>query len=113
MTPTAAGDTVIRFEVRAGMRRVSCAVSHEALDAASALDADGTPATRRRSFERFRTVINAAALMRLDALQPGDAALIVLSGRDLRDVPEQTGVPRFGTSGNRPAPPSPAVSGRR
>jgi hypothetical protein len=36
--------SLIRFEIREGMRRISCVVSNEALDPASGLTDAGTPA---------------------------------------------------------------------
>jgi len=88
----------IRFEIRDGARRVSCAVSGEALDAVAGLSAPSTPALRRASFDRFRTLIHAAAVMRLVAgTESGEPILI--TGRDLKRVPSAPGLPKFGTSG--------------
>ena len=61
----------IQFEVRDGMRRVMCHVSEEALEAASGLSAPSTTALRRRSFDRFRGLIDAAAKLKLKTLTPG------------------------------------------
>ena len=54
-------DDAIRFEIRDGMRRVSCVVLNEALEAAAGLPQLSAPMLRRRSFDRFRTLIHAAA----------------------------------------------------
>ncbi len=88
----------VRFEIRDGSRRVSCAVSDEALDAVSGLTEASTPGLRRRSFDRFRTLIHAAALLRLETRLPGCIDPIVVTIRDLQRVPPQTGTPKFGTS---------------
>jgi Protein of unknown function (DUF1488) len=87
-----------RFEVRDGMRRVGCNVSDEALEAVSGLTGPSTPALRRRSFDRFRTLINAAAVLRLSTLPLGFVGPIVLTSADLRHVPPVTGEPLFGSS---------------
>jgi Protein of unknown function (DUF1488) len=105
MTATALDGSLIRFEIRDGMRRISCAVSNDALDAASGLTGACTPAARRRSFERFRTLIHAAALLRLEAQPLGSIDPIILTDGDLRSVPPQVGTPRFGSSGHTPTPP--------
>ena len=110
MTPAAAStldENSIRFEVRDGIRRISCAVSVEALDAVSGLIAPSTPMERRKSFDRFRTLIHAAAMLRLRALSPGSAGPLVLTHRDLRCVLPESGTPLFGSSAKgstRPAP---------
>ena len=101
-------DDAIRFEIRDGTRRISCVVSNEALEAAAGLPAMSTPMLRRQSFDRFRTLIHAAAGARLAAL-PGLVGPIVLTSRDLRSVPSVRGTPVFGSSG-RP-PPRPARDG--
>lgn len=91
-------DTLIGFEVRDGARRIKCEVSNQALEAASGL-ADGSPtALRRRSFDRFRTLINAAAALRISALPLGSAGPILLTTRDLRRVPGEHGAPVFGVA---------------
>lgn len=110
MTPAAASTldgNSIRFEVRDGIRRISCAVSDEALDTVSGLTAPSTPMERRKSFDRFRTLIHAAAMLRLRALVPGSVGPLVLTHRDLRCVPPESGTPSFGSSAKgstRPAP---------
>ena len=88
----------IQFEVRDGIRRVSCHVSEEALEAVSGLRVPSTTALRRRSFDRFRTLIEAAAQLKLRTLPPGFDGPLALSSRDLRIVPADPGLPSFGTS---------------
>lgn len=87
-----------QFEVRDGSRRVKCHVSGEALEAVSGLAVPSTVALRRNSFDRFRTLIDAAAKLKLKTLPPGFAGPLALSGRDLRCVPHEVGVPSFGSS---------------
>jgi hypothetical protein len=79
-------DDTILFEIRDGTRRVSCVVSNEALEAAAGLPELSAPMLRGRSFDRFRTLIHAAADARLAAL-PGLVGPIVLTSRDLQSVP--------------------------
>ena len=105
MNTAALEGNLIRFEIRDGMRRISCAVSNDALEAASGLTDTCTPAARRKSFDRFRTVIHAAALLKLKAQRVGRSGLIIVTGRDLRRVPPQVGAPKFGSSGDRPTLP--------
>jgi len=88
----------IRFEIRDGIRRIDCAVSDEALEAVSALNAPSTVMQRRRSFDRYRTLINEAAKLKSRRLPSGSIGLIVLTSEDLRCVPPETGVPSFGSS---------------
>ena len=88
---------VIRFEVRDGSRRIGFAVSDDALDALSGLISPSTPTMRRKSFDRFRTLINAAAMLKLKALPPGSVGPILLTQRDLRRVPPEIGTPLFGS----------------
>jgi len=85
----------MRFEIRDGIRRISCAVSNEALEAVSGLPAPSTAMLRRRSFDRFRTLINVAAKLKLSTLPSGAIGLIVLTDEDLRRVPPETGVPAY------------------
>ena len=87
-----------RFEVRDGMRRISCTVSDEALEAVSGLPTPSSAALRRKSFDRFRTLINAAATLKLVGLPPGFAGPLALDGTDLRRVPAEKGVPVYGSS---------------
>jgi hypothetical protein len=63
------------------------------------------PMLRRRSFDRFRTLIHAAASARLAAL-PGFVGPIVLTSGDLRSVSSERGAPVFGNSGRPPARPA-------
>ncbi len=93
-----AGAEFTRFQVRVGMRRVECAVLDEALEAASGLTAPSSVVLRRKSFDRFRTLINAAAELKSSRLPPGFTGRIVLTSEDLRRVPPQVGVPAFGSS---------------
>ncbi len=87
----------IRFEIRDGSRRIGFAVSDDALDAVSGLIPQSTPMMRRKSFDQFRTLINAAAMLKLKALPSGPVGPIVLTQRDLRRVPPETGAPSFGS----------------
>ncbi len=88
----------IQFEVRDGIRRVTCTVSEEALDAVSGLAGPSSTALRRRSFDRFRGLIDAAAKLKLKTLAPGWVGPLMLSSGDLRSVPPVSGVPAFGSS---------------
>lgn len=90
---------LIRFEVRDGIRRIGCTVSDEALEAVSGLAAPSTAGSRRKSFDRFRMLINAAVRLKLGRLPPGFAGPIALSSEDLRRVPPEAGVPAFGSVG--------------
>jgi hypothetical protein len=92
----------IHFEIRDGIRRIGCAISDEALEAASSLTMPSTVMLRRRSFDRFRTLINVAAKLKLRTLPPGAIGPIVLTHEDLRCVPPETGVPSFGSSARGP-----------
>jgi hypothetical protein len=102
-TATPPEGDAIRFEIQDRMRRVSCVVSNEALEAAAGLPERSSTMLRRRSFDRFRTLIHAAAGLRLAAQPPGFVGPIVLSSRDLRAVPPERGMPAFGSSGSAPA----------
>ncbi len=101
MTASIAEKNLVHFEVRDGMRRISCAISNDTLDAAVGLKDVGTPADRRRSFERFRSMIHVAALLRWKAQPLGSVAPVILTDRDLCDVPPKIGNPRFGSLGAR------------
>ncbi len=90
-------DDLIGFEIRDGVRRIKCSVSNEALEAAAGLG-PSAPGLRRRSFDRFRTLINTAAAMRITSLPPGFAGPIVLTTHDLRSVPPIRGTPVFGVA---------------
>lgn len=100
-TPAAAAAPVetgvTRFEVRDGSRRVSCVVLDDALGAASGLTGPLTDTVRRTSFDRFRTLIDAAAKLKLQAWRGGPGTPLVLTSDDLRRVPPRTGVPAFGS----------------
>lgn len=101
----ARSENFIRFEVRDGIRRVTCAVLDDALEAAAGLATPSTITLRRRSFDRFRTLIDAAAQMKLKTLPSGSADMIMLTRGDLRGVPPQSGVPSFGTGQRGTMPP--------
>ena len=88
----------VRFEVRDGIRRISCVVSNDALEAVSGLSAPSTVSLRRRSFDRFRTLINRAATLKLRSLPSGFTGAVLLTSRDLRCVPPEVGAPSFGSS---------------
>jgi hypothetical protein len=95
-------ENFMRFEIRDGIRRINCAVSDEALEAVSGLPAPSTVMMRRRSFDRFRMLINVAAKLKLSTLPSRSVGLIVLTGEDLRRVPPETGMPSFGSSARGP-----------
>ena len=92
---------VTRFEIRDGIRRISCSVADDALEAASGLTVPSTLVLRRRSFDRFRTLIDAAAQLKLRALPSGSAGPILVTREDLQSVPPQTGEPPYGSSSGR------------
>jgi hypothetical protein len=100
-------ENFIRFEVRDGIRRITCTVLDDALEAAAGLTAPSSLMLRRRSFDRFRTLINTAAQMKLRSLPAGSIGPIVLTRVDLRGVPPQSGLPAFGSAarGSHHAPP--------
>ena len=89
---------MIQFEVRDGARLVACAVSDEALDAVSGLAMPSSTALRRRAFDRFRGLIDAAAKLKIKTLSPGWVGPLTISSGDLRSVPPTMGMPLFGTS---------------
>jgi len=93
----------VRFEVRDGIRRISCVVSNDALEAVSGLTAPSTVSLRRRSFDRFRTLINRAAKLKLRSLPSGFTGAVLLTSRDLRCVPTEVGAPSFGSSAGGPS----------
>jgi len=101
----AAEGNVIRFEIRDGIRRISCAVLYDALEAVSGLTVPSTVALRQRSFDRFRTLINVAAKLKLRTLSSGSIGPIILDREDLRRVPPEAGVPSFGSSTRTPTGP--------
>ncbi len=101
-------DGVSRFEVRDGSRRVSCSVPDDALGAASGAALPLSALSRRNAFDRFRTLLDAAAKLKLLAGPAGSLAPLVLTMADLRRVPPRTGVPTFGSrprAMDRPATP--------
>ena len=89
---------VTNFEVRDGIRRIRCNISEEALEAVSGLSAPSTNALRRKSFDRFRTLIDAAAKLKLKTLPPGFSGMVAISSTDLRSVPHEAGVPSYGSA---------------
>ena len=92
----------LRFEVRDGIRRVDCTVSDEALEAVSALPLPSTSALRRKSFDRFRTLIDAAARLKLGTMAAGFAGPLAIGAEDLRRVPPEAGTPPFGSGPRHP-----------
>jgi hypothetical protein len=94
----AVAPTSTRFEIRDRTRRISCAISDEALEAASCLTVPSTAILRNRSFNRFRALIDAAAKLKLSTMPAGFAGPLAILSDDLRRVPEQEGVPQFGST---------------
>lgn len=90
-------EQLIRFEIREGSRRLSFAVTDEALETASGLNSPSTSIMRQRSFDRFRVLINAAANRKLSRLPPGSIDPIILTSADLRCVAPERGEPAFGS----------------
>jgi hypothetical protein len=102
---------LVNFEIRHGMQRIRCAVLDDALDAVSGQTAPSNSTLRRRSFDRFRTLINAAASVKLATLPTDFAGPLVLTRDDLRRVPTQPGAPSFGSAPRAQSrPPAPAVA---
>lgn len=87
----------IRFEIQAGQGRVNCDVADEALEGVSRLTTPSTPTARRQAFQRFRTLIHAAAEMKLATMPPGFTGPLLLSSGDLRRVTTDRGAPAYGT----------------
>jgi hypothetical protein len=106
---SAAEGNVIRFEVRHGIHRISCAVLHDALEAVSGLTVPSSVTLRQRSFDRFRTLINVAAKLKLRTLPTGYIGPITLNREDLRQVPPEAGVPSFGSSARTPTQPASSI----
>ncbi|MFH5927503.1 hypothetical protein [Roseomonas xinghualingensis] len=79
-------------------RRIVCAVSDEALEAVADLMAPSTDIMRRRSFDRFRSLIDAAAKLKLASMPDGFLGPVLLSSDDLRQVPAEQGMPLFGSN---------------
>lgn len=88
----------VKFEVQVGPRRISCTVTDEALEVASGLTLPSTSALRRRSFDRFRMLIDAAAKFKIEALPAVFPGPLAIGIADLRRVPPPKGVPLLGTS---------------
>ncbi|WP_173576031.1 DUF1488 family protein [Acetobacter fallax] len=86
----------IPFEILVGTRRVSCGVSNEALEAAAGLGALSGSVARHQSFHRFRTLIHAAAVLKLTRSGKKAEGLLLLGSDDLRLVPLEKGIPVFG-----------------
>jgi hypothetical protein len=102
---------LLNFEIRHGMHRIRCGVLDDALDAVSGQTAPSNPTLRRRSFDRFRTLINAAASVKLATMPPEFAGPLVLTRDDLRRVPTQPGAPSFGSAPRvQNRPPAPATT---
>jgi hypothetical protein len=85
----------ICFQVRHHTHKIACAVSAEALEDASGLPPESSEQMHRRSFDRFRTLIEAAAQYRLSALPPSFCGPITLTAQDLRRVPHVVGMPSY------------------
>lgn len=88
----------MQFEIRDGARRIVCSISDEALEAASGLAPPSTAVLRRKSFDRYRTLIDAAAKLKLKTLPAAFVGPVVLSSADLRRVRPNAGVPEFGSA---------------
>ncbi|WP_428375648.1 DUF1488 family protein [Lichenicoccus sp.] len=99
---------LVWFQVRNGIHLITCNVSDEALEAVACLDAASSMSLRRRSFDRFRMLIEAAAKLKLATMPADFDGRLVLSSRDLRLVPPVAGVPVYGSLGRRA--PDPAVA---
>lgn len=98
LAPNLSNASHIGFEILVGTRRISCGVSNEALEAAAGLALPSTSVARRRSFDRFRTLIHSAAKLKFsDSIEKMDDYVLVQSD-DLRRVPLEKGVPVFGTT---------------
>jgi hypothetical protein len=87
----------IRFEIRDRTRRISCAISDEALEAASNLPLPSTATSRQRSFSRFRTLIDVAARLKLSHMPDSFNGPLTILSDDLRHVPDLEGLPQFGS----------------
>jgi hypothetical protein len=88
----------VQFEVRDGIRRVMCNVADEALEAVSGLAGPSNSVSRRRSFDRFRTLLDAAAKLKLRTMSADFTGPLLLTSGDLRRVPPEFGVPAYGTA---------------
>ncbi|MFT8247152.1 hypothetical protein [Roseomonas sp. BN140053] len=87
----------IQFEVRHREQRVVCRVLNEALEGASRLEASATDLHRRKSFDRFRMLIDAAAKLKLTTLPGNVVQPLLICSEDLLRVPPEHGVPQFGS----------------
>lgn len=97
-SPAAAvAPTSTRFEIRDRTRRISCTISDEALEAVSNLRVPSTGMLRQQSFARFRTLIDAAAKLKLSTMPDGFVGSLTILQDDLRHVPDQKGMPQFGS----------------
>ena len=85
----------IRFQVRHHTHKIACTVSAAALEDASGLPPDSSEQMHRRSFDRFRTLIEAAAQYRLADMPPTFSEPITLTADDLRRVPHVVGMPSY------------------
>jgi hypothetical protein len=65
-------------------------VPNDVMDAVCGVTGPLTPGLRRRSFDRFRTLIHGAAMQRLKDMPAGSVGPIVLVQRDLRLVAMET-----------------------
>jgi hypothetical protein len=87
----------IHFEIRDRTRRISCAISDEALEAASNLPLPSTAMSRQQSFSRFRTLIDVAARLKLSNMPDGFVGPLTILSNDLRHVPDLEDAPQFGS----------------
>lgn len=98
LSPQVSSDQPItRFEVCDRARRIACAVTDDALENIGNLSLPSTDMLRRRSFDRFRTVIDAAARLKLATLPTTFLGPMLLSMEDLCKVPAQAGRPQVGS----------------
>ncbi len=95
LPPGASAAPAICFQVRHHTHKIACTVSAEALEDASGLPPASSEQMHRRSFDRFRTLIEAAAQHRLAALPPSFCGPITLTVQDLRRVPHVVGMPSY------------------
>jgi hypothetical protein len=86
------------FEIRVGVRRIACNVSDDVLHAVIGLPDGSTPTQRRRAFDRFRMLIDAAAKLKLGLLPADFGGPLALSSLDLRAVPPASETPVLGSA---------------
>ena len=103
MTPTDCAAAPIKFQVRHFTQKIVCTVSAEALEEASGLPPQSSEQLHRRSFDRFRTLIEAAAQQKLAGLPPEFCGPITLASKDLRRVPHVVGMPPYAQTPRRAA----------